>query len=460
MSTPEAVGLLPIHIARKPRQPKPFAPIVLSVNSTVPDGQLREEPRPAEPDRAALGVEPRWTGTDTSDCAAVLSPNRGPATEQEAYTRYAAGARQRGETALVIALAGAGPYTRSAFHGDVAPSINLPEDNGAIGLQRLPSGIRPRPADNLDDAEHDLALRLLNRPAEATWSRLTLQQARIPMARGTAIWESGPPTGTLRPILVDGLGDPVAGVWVPDDGSARWFVVPHDTDLGRLTDWLMHKALPLYAPGALVRARSPLVRDPALATAAEARLRTQIADHQRAYEERKAELDVRLAEAQALADPLRYTLLYGTGRLLEDAVQEAFTAAGLAVTRLDDELGTQSADLLVESAGRRVLVEVKSAGGPASENLVDKLRKHQQTWEALRPGEPLDDGLLVVNHQTRLPPNERAGAVYSRPPFVATLDVGVLGTVQLFDWWRQEDWEAIRRAVVGGPEAAAPVTAP
>ncbi|MFE4517551.1 hypothetical protein ACFRMQ_25530 [Kitasatospora sp. NPDC056783] len=288
MSTPEAVGLVPIHIAREPRQPKPTALLVMSTRSTVPGGQLREEPQPVEPDWTALGVEPRWTGTDTSDCAAILSPDRGPVTEHGAYTRYAAGVRQRGETALVIALAGAGPNTRNVFHGDVAPSINLPENNGAIGVQRLPSGVRPRPADNLDDAERDLALRLLDRPAETTWSRLTLQQARIRTARGAAIWESGPPTGTLRPILVDGLGDPVAGVWVPDDGSARWFVAPHGTDLRRLADWLMQKALPLYAPGALVRARSPLVRDPALATTAEARLLTQIADHQRAYEERKA----------------------------------------------------------------------------------------------------------------------------------------------------------------------------
>ncbi|GLW73407.1 hypothetical protein Kpho02_57060 [Kitasatospora phosalacinea] len=64
----------------------------------------------------------------------------------------------------------------------------------------------------------------------------------------------------------------MAGVWVPADGSARWFVVPHGTDQRLLVERRIQHALPAYVPGTLTRARSTLVRDPALATNTEARL--------------------------------------------------------------------------------------------------------------------------------------------------------------------------------------------
>lgn len=257
-----------------------------------------------------------------------------------------------------------------------------------------------------------------------------------------------PGEGELRPILVDGLGDPVAGVWVPAAGGARWFVVPHGTDQRLLVEWLVQHALPAYVPGALTRARSTLVRDPAFATDAEARLVETIAEEQRAHERRQTELQQQLAELRAVADPLRDGLLFGTGRPLEDAVHDVLVAAGAAVTRLDDVYGTKSADLLAEYGGCRVLVEVKSANNRPAQSLPDKLLKHLNTWPGLTGTEPVD-GVLVVNHQTKLPPAQRDAEVYTDRAFADALTVPVIGSARLFDWWRREDWDAVRDAVFG-----------
>ncbi|MGW1355393.1 hypothetical protein ACWCQE_40070, partial [Streptomyces sp. NPDC002409] len=339
-------------------------------------------------------MEPRWKGQETGDCAAVLSLVLGPATGLEPYKRYAVGARKRGETILVVAGIGAGERRHNVFSGTVAPGIRLPRYYGSIAANPLPASVSPELADGLDHAEHDLGTRLLNRHPD-TWFCLTYLRDRPSSPGAARVWPP-PGEGELRPILVDGLGDPVAGVWVPAGGRARWFVVPHGTDQRLLTEWLVEKALPAYVPGALTRARSPLVRDPALATGAEARLAETIAEEQRVHERRQTELHQQLAALRAVADPLRDGLLFGTGRLLEDAVHDVLVAAGAAVTRLDDVYGTESADLLAEYSGRRVLVEVKSANNRPPQSLPDKLLKHLNTWPGLTGTEPVDGGVLVV----------------------------------------------------------------
>ncbi|MFJ4836468.1 hypothetical protein ACIP79_42245 [Streptomyces sp. NPDC088747] len=85
-------------------------------------------------------------------------------------------------------------------------------------------------------------------------------------------------------------------------------------------------------PGALTRARSTLVRDPAFATDAKARLVETIAEEQRVHERRQTELQEQLAALRTVADPLRDGLVFGTGRALEDAVHDVLVAVGAAVT--------------------------------------------------------------------------------------------------------------------------------
>ncbi|MFC8726477.1 hypothetical protein [Streptomyces bacillaris] len=94
----------------------------------------------------------------------MLSPLLGPATGRDPCKRYAEGARQRGETGLVIACIGAGKHSYNVFSGTVAPGIHLPGHHGQISANPLPAGVSPQLTDGLDHAEHDLATRLLNHP--------------------------------------------------------------------------------------------------------------------------------------------------------------------------------------------------------------------------------------------------------------------------------------------------------
>ncbi len=147
---------------------------------------------------------------------------------------------------------------------------------------------------------------------------------------------------------------------------------------------------------------------------------------------------------------MRDGLLYGTGDVLEELVGTLLEEAGFQITRLDAHLGdTTSADLLVEYAGVRRLVEVKSSGGAAPEKLVSQLQRHLDTWPQLQPNQPVVGGTLIVNHQLKRDPHERSAEVYQRREFVDSLTVEVMGTRWLFDQWRAKDWEAIRAGIFG-----------
>jgi hypothetical protein len=83
------------------------------------------------------------------------------------------------------------------------------------------------------------------------------------------------------------------------------------------------------------------------------------------------------------------------------------------------------------------------------------MERHIATWPRLRPGESVSGGVLIVNHQHKLHPSERAVRVYSRPEFVDALTVAVISTVELFNWWRTGDWASVRAAVLGAELPAA-----
>jgi hypothetical protein len=127
-------------------------------------------------------------------------------------------------------------------------------------------------------------------------------------------------------------------------------------------------------------------------------------------------------------------------------------AAGFTVTDLDAELGTRSADLLAVLEQEACLIEVKAASGAAPEKLVSYLHRHLEKWPQLRPGQPVTCSALIVNHQHRLEPAQRPTEVYpysQHKEFVDALTFPVLATGQLFDWWRAQDWQAVRTAVLG-----------
>lgn len=139
-----------------------------------------------------------------------------------------------------------------------------------------------------------------------------------------------------------------------------------------------------------------------------------------------------------------------------NAVAGILRDAGLQVEDLDERFGdTISADLLVTGHVLNVLVEVKSSNQTASEDLAAKLTKHLATWPTIAPNDPLNRGVLVVNHQLQLPTEVRTEQVYARKEFVDTLSFQVIAMRTLLNWWLQQDWDTIRR-VFGAAVSATP----
>ena len=451
MSSPE-FGLVPVHIG----QPQPgTAQERTFLQTKAPTGGPYDQQRslrvPGGLDWQKHGLEPRWLGMETSDCAAALQPSIFRGRGADELDRFLAGARRRRELALVVAVIGDARDDRPrGVLSRPDSSVNLSSTFTSVSGQRLPAGTRPEMASDLGSADRDLTLRLLTRPAHAPWWSLHLSGAHLERGDGSGS-EDHPAEGQMQPILVDALGDPVVAAWSPPSSDQRWYILPDGTDWDNVLGWLVQRALPEYAPGALRRARSPHLVDPDLQTPGELVARQDLEELEARYAKERLRLEQTLREAETCAEPVRYGLLYGTGAELVRAVAQVLTAAGLRTVDLDEELGgTKSADLLVSadgSPGR--LVEVKATSGAAPESLVGHLERHLATWPQLRPAEPVTGGTLVVNHQHRLHPSERAVDVYSRREFVAALSVTVISTRKLFDWWRAADWTAIRTAVLG-----------
>ncbi|MGB3443213.1 MAG: hypothetical protein WBA97_31115 [Actinophytocola sp.] len=439
---------LPVHIGQPRNSLPPRSTIDPSSSLTsyeVESAEAVRQPSLHEIDWTQYEVEPRWLEYETSDCVAALTPcsSRGASELQ----RLIAGSAGRGETVLLVDVMGnVGEIRRNVFV-DYDASIDLLDHETTIAGYRLPRGARPVLADGLNAAERDLGLRLLNRPPDTWWK---LERRGAGKHLGGRGWYVTEPVGELHPILHDSLGAPVVAVWVSPDERQRWYIVPDGTDWDTVIDWLVLHAVPAYVPDAPRRHRLTSAVDPDLETTAETEARVALADLGIRYARDKALMEQNLANAQAVADPIRNGLLFGTGPILVDAVAEALSAAGFAVDDVDAKLGaTKSADLLVTFGPYLRLVEVKSERGNAKEALVGDLRRHLDTWGELQPNFPVDGGTLIVNHQHKLPPGQRPRQIYGRPEFVNTLTVPVVGTLDLFDWWRAKDWDAIRTAVLG-----------
>lgn len=91
------------------------------------------------------GLQPRWLGMETNDCAIAIEPghyhNRGVAERD----RFLAGAARRGELALLVAVIGdadADELKRSLWSHDASVSVADMFTN--VSGRRLPTGTRPR----------------------------------------------------------------------------------------------------------------------------------------------------------------------------------------------------------------------------------------------------------------------------------------------------------------------------
>lgn len=458
-TSPHTPSLIPVHVGLAEPKPPDDQADPPPAPRRSPIGRNRRDSPLMDPALgwAEHGLEPRWLRMESSDCAAALDPSIYHDRGADELERFLAGARERDELALLITTMGNVNDDRPRPLGATADAtISLPGVETYISGARLPASATISLADGLDAADRDLGLRLRNgRGPDAPWWSLQLT--------GSESWPGtgGPPTryeptGELQPILLDGLNQPVVAVWSSAEGDQRWYVVPDVCDWDSILDWLVQRALARYVPGALRRARSPLALDLALQSPAEVAARQALEELETSFTQQRRELEVRLEEARAHMEPIRNGLLYGTGAELENTVATVLEAAGLDVVKIDELLGeTSSADLLVSLGERRRLIEVKSASGNAAETLVGQLETHLRTWPQLRPADPVDGGVLVVNHQHRTEPGERSAAVYTRPELIAALTVPVLSTRQLFDWWRASEWASIRQTVLGDTDIAA-----
>lgn len=417
-------------------------------------GGRRRGERPTLADPAfpweELGVVPRFVGSESVGCVAALQPNVYQGHGAEELRRFLDGTAARGETPLLVSMAG---WNDEELINPVAPAdanVLLPGLRGSIAMRRLPEGVRPELAEGLQPAEKDLGLRLRNRPEGSPWWSFKLSPTELVAGDGSGrtVREVG---GVLEPILVNTIGEKIAGVWVPQDENWRWYVVPH-MEWRPLIDWLVTRAIPQHVPAALRRAKAAELVDDALLTGRELAARDARARFEETVAVERERLDAEIAGARDAADEVRFGLLYGRGRPLVLAVKRVLEGAGFAVEDLDDTMSAAvSGDLLVSIEGRHWMVEVKSAGGGAGEDLIDDLQRHLRTWTELGRPEELSGGVLVVNHQLNRPPLERQREPYTRPPFVQSLPVAVITALALFGWWRDGDKAAIVQAVTGAP---------
>ena len=198
------------------------------------------------------GLVPRWLDMDTSDCVVAIEPgffhNRG-ADERD---RFLAGASSRGELALVIAVIGDteidGPRDPlSRFDSSVSRGTMFTSVHG----RRLPAGTRPEIAPDLRPADRDLALRLLNRPADAPWWGLQPPRLDRHAATARAVWATEPRGRWTR--FWSSARRPGGRGLDPPSGDQRWYITLDAIDWDNVLGWLVQQVLAEYVPDALRR---------------------------------------------------------------------------------------------------------------------------------------------------------------------------------------------------------------
>lgn len=426
---------------------------------------LQEQRRPAIAgsalDWSALGLEPRWVGADTADCVAALQPSIYSGHGADEFTRFRQGASIRGEIALVISPIGdlkeEARNLRSVF-GPPSDSVYVGQDHTSIDGRLLGKEATVRPAADLGDADGHLARRLLSCSPAPRWRSLTLRGAGVDSIYGR---EQHAPEGALVPILETELGEPVAAAWVSPDDAERRYIVPVETPWSTLLQWLLDQALPEFVPGAMRRARRQLGTDVFLMTRAERAARKAVAQLDSDYVTRRGVLQRQLKEAETAASSIRDGLLYGSGQQLVDTVRVVLEGADITVVDLDERLGgTKNADLLCTYGDHSRLVEVKSASGSATERHYQDLVRHLREWSSLPGSLPINGGALVINHEHRRAPQDRNRRPFERPEFLAAQTEPVIPTLDLFDAWREEDSDAIRRLLFGSGRTAVAISTP
>lgn len=295
-----------------------------------------------------------------------------------------------------------------------------------------------------------------------TWRGLTetspfaFVKHMMPPRRGTPLTSPHHDRARFRPLLVDDLDDPVAAVRLPNDGDERWYVFPFGSSWQAILGWLVDRGAPEYVPGAVARVRAFGVVGDALLTRSE----REATEALHAFDQRRtlerAALVAGIAEAKETAERTRTPLLYGVGDTFKKVISVVLSSSGFEIEDLDVSFGGgQSGDLLASLGGRHWMVEVRSVGGSPSEKSAYDLVKHLATWRKLGRSEEIETGVLVLNHNHKEAPAARPRVPYPRRGFVDSFDslnVTVILTVQLCEWWAMGEHEAVKAAVTGPPK--------
>lgn len=116
--TAPGTRLVPVHVAL----PRPGATDL----GRLPGGHTRSALLDAGVDWPRHGLDPRWLGMETSDCAAALDPIIYAGHGAEELERFFSGAGVRGEMALIIATIGDvnDETPRSVLHRNDASMTN------------------------------------------------------------------------------------------------------------------------------------------------------------------------------------------------------------------------------------------------------------------------------------------------------------------------------------------------
>lgn len=460
---------LPIPVQVGTNQPTEWAK--LEARQQGPMGTRRrrlfDRPRPTLADNnfdwEALGLEPRWIGFDTADCVAAIEPSIYSNEGADEFNRFREGVESRGEVALVISSIGKEEDVQRRdvlFPSD--DSVRLAHFKSTVTGRPLGQGAKVHVAEDLNEIDRLLALRILNLKPAPRWRSLSLEGETW---EGPAGRYTSAPQGTLIPLVETALGEPVIAVWIAPDSAERRYIVPREIPWQSLLTWLVEQALPEFVPAAMRRARRHLDTDTTLMTRREQKIREALRELETDYRVRKDKLEEELERAVVAATSVREGLLYGTGQALVTAVRSVLESAGITVHDLDEMLGdTKNADLLCTFDGRSRLIEVKSASGNAPERAYEDLVRHLRSWPHLPNTQRIEGGVLIVNHQHRKAPQERRAEPYDRPEFLAAKTEPILTTVELLEAWRNDDWQAVRQRVFPGtsnqPDENAPKSSP
>jgi hypothetical protein len=139
-SESRAATLIPVHIGAAAPIEEDFA------DAPALPSQRQRQSALVEPGGIAWhkhGVEPRWLGMETNDCAAALDPSIFRSRGADEWQRFLAGAVSRQETALVIATVGdAQDDSPRSILSRYDASVSLPDFRYSISGRRLPVGTR------------------------------------------------------------------------------------------------------------------------------------------------------------------------------------------------------------------------------------------------------------------------------------------------------------------------------